>query len=132
MPNGALTYIQSSGIVQNEVGKKIAQGWAGNHAGRNNPDMQDHVGLGPLPQGKYRFGPWGDHETVPGYPKHLGPLISSLTQIEGETYGRSSFYMHGPGGADPSQSSMGCIEIFRPEREIIRSLDPEFLEVVRG
>ena len=86
--------------------------------------MQDHIALGPLPQGKYRIGPWGDHETIPGYPRHLGPMIASLTQIEGETFGRSGFYIHGPGGADPSQSSLGCVEVLRPARQLVHDLTP--------
>ena len=129
---GTMKYVQRTGVITDEGGHVVAIGWAGHDEGRNNPDMQDHMSLGPLPVGKYKFGPWGDHETVEDYPAHLGPMISSLIQVEGETFGRSGFFMHGPGGVNPLQSSRGCIEVYRPERNKIHTLDPEFLEVVSG
>jgi hypothetical protein len=119
-----LNYSQSSGLITQDDGSHVALGWAGNHEGRNNPAMQDSVGLGPLPQGVYKIGPWGDHETVPGYPVHLGPMIASLTQIEGESFGRDGFFIHGPGGKDHLQSSRGCVEVPRPARNLVCTLTP--------
>lgn len=123
-------YVQDSGAIYDETGSKIAFGWAGNHAGRNNPDMQTVPSVGPLPIGLYDVGPWGDAKSVPGYPAHLGPLVASLTQVEGQTFGRSGFYLHGPGGADPANCSHGCIVIPRAMREVVAAALPDQVRVV--
>lgn len=123
-------YIQDSGVILDEQKRKVTVGWAGHGAGRNNPAMQQVHDTGPLPQGLYKVGSWGDAESEPSYPAHLGPFIASITQIEGETFGRSGFYIHGPGGADPLQSSKGCIEIHRPGRLLVMQGAPDFMRVV--
>ena len=111
-----LSYNQVTGEFTNENSEVIAKGWAGHGVGKNAPEHQMDHELGPLPQGVYAIGPWGDWSTQ-NYPKHLGPLIASLTQVEGESYGRDGFFIHGPGGPDPLQSSKGCIEVYRIDRE---------------
>ena len=111
-----LTFSQSSGIITDDYGTYVAMGWAGNHAGKCNPKMQDIHNVGPLPAGLYKIGPWEEHHD------HLGPFVASLTQISGETYGRDSFYIHGP-DKDPKnfgQESKGCIVVPRPGRENIK------------
>ena len=120
-----LTYSQTRGSVTDESGALIAEGWSGHGAGKNNPDMQDAHNLGPLPQGLYRVGPWQTHP-------RLGPICAPLTQIEGETFGRSAFWIHGPSTA-PShygQESEGCIVVPRADRLAIQALGPGFVRVV--
>ena len=112
-----LNWSQSRGSMTTDDGRLIAVGFAGNHDGRNNPDMQSVHDVGPLPQGVYRVGAWGPHA-------ELGQLSAPLTQIAGETYGRSGFYIHGPGGADPSQCSKGCVVIEHSQRLVVASLAP--------
>lgn len=132
-----ITFSQSTGIITQEDGAVVVPAglaWAGHDVpggvqGRNNPKAQDVVGVGPLPQGLYRVGAWGDAQSVHGYPAHLGPHIASLTQIDGQTFGRSGFFIHGPGGADPRQSSKGCIEIEHDYRLNLQILDPSFIRV---
>jgi len=119
-----LNYDQVTGRITDENGELIATGWAGHGEGKNSPAHQMDHDLGPLPQGVYEIGPWGDWSTQP-YPKHLGPLIASLTQVEGETYGRSGFFIHGPGGADSLESSKGCIEVPRIQREHVAMVTRE-------
>ena len=132
-----LTYSQADGTLTNDEGNVIANGWAGHGQGKNNPFMENVHNIGPLPRGLYRVGPWGcgdptKPDYVKGYPKNLGPLIASLTQIEGETYGRSDFFIHGP-DRDPAhygQESRGCTVVPRPQREVVHNLAPDFIRVV--
>jgi len=121
-----LTYSQSTGLLIDPALGHVALGWAGNSAGKNDPTMEQVHCIGPLPKGLYRVGPWEAQH--PG----LGPLVAHLEQIEGESYGRDGFYIHGP-AVDPShygQESKGCIVIPRAGREKVWSLDPGFVRVV--
>lgn len=123
--NKVFTFIQSTGAILDETGHQIAIGWAGNGEGRNNPAMQSVHDVGPLPQGVYRVNPW---EETHG---HLGPMVAPLIQIEGETFGRSAFFIHGPSrGANYGQESKGCIVVPRPLRAKIKAGAPNFLKVV--
>lgn len=121
-----LTYSQSTGNLFNEAGDFVALGWAGNGDGKNNPEMEAVHNVGPLPKGKYVVGPW---EARHG---GLGPMVARLIQIEGETFGRDGFYIHGA-ALDPEkygQESKGCIVVPRAGREYVKKLNPEFVRVV--
>lgn len=100
----AATYSQQTGEIEGADGSLVAVGWAGNGEGKNNPKMQNVRGVGPLPQGVYVVGVWQDHP-------RLGRMVAPLTQIEGETYGRSEFFIHGPAkdAAHYGQESKGCV-----------------------
>lgn len=102
----AASYSQKSGKITAPDGRAIAAGWAGHGAGKNNPAMQDRVALGPLPQGIYVVGPWHDHP-------RLGRMVAELTQIEGETFGRSAFFIHGASRDAKrfGEESLGCIVV---------------------
>ena len=128
-----LNFSQSSGIITQDNGVVVTvRAFAGNNyrpdhnpdglKGRNNPLMQDVHFIGPLPQGLYRVGEWGDHPPV-------GQNSAPLTQIGGETYGRSAFFMHGPGGEDPENSSEGCIVIPHDDRLKVIALNPATITV---
>lgn len=107
-----------------ENGGQVAIGWAGNHEGKNNPDMQQVRCVGPLPQGTYKVEPW-----IERHP-HLGPFVAPLTQVAGETYGRGDFFIHGPSvGSNFGQESKGCIVIARSMRLHVMELAPDFIEV---
>lgn len=120
------TYSQHSGILTDDQGIQVAVGWAGNHDGKNNPDMQQVRCVGPLPRGVYKVESWIDVHP------HLGPDVAPLTQVSGETYGRGDFFIHGPSVASDryGQESKGCIVITRPMRQQVRALGPDFVEVV--
>jgi hypothetical protein len=54
-------------------------------------------------------------------------MVAHLEQIDGDTFGRSGFYFHGPAN-DPAkygQESHGCIVVPRAGREIVKSFAPE-------
>jgi len=83
-------------------------GSAGRGHGRNRPEFQHERATGPLPRGKYRM------RVVP-HPRFAAPAIA-LQQIEGETFGRSAFFIHG------GTESEGCILIQKRERDCIAGL----------
>lgn len=107
------------------------RGYAGgncgkNPEGKNNPDMQNVPRVGPLPQGKYRFGP-------PVAQSHLGPFaIPLLPDAANEMFGRSDFFVHGDTIGAPGCASEGCIIIPRAFRNILASSPDQELEVVSG
>ena len=107
----------TSSPVTKDDGTVVAHGWAGNHDGKLNHAMQEVHNVGPLPVGVYRIGRWQDTD-------HLGPMAAPLLQIEGETFGRSGFWIHGA-AKDPKkygQESKGCLVIEHEEREAVRDL----------
>lgn len=121
-----LTFQQSTGEIRDAEGAFIAKGWAGNHQGKNNPAMQAEHNIGPLPQGLYSVGAWEEQHA------HLGPWVAHLQQIEGETFGRDAFYIHGA-AVDPSrfgQESKGCIVIPRTGRMIVKAYAPDQIRVI--
>lgn len=113
-----LNYSQSSGAITKDDGTLVTHGWAGHGNGKNNPTMQDQHELGPLPRGVYAVGKW---EARHG---NLGPIVASLTQTSGNTFGRSAFYIHGPdtNPKEYGQESKGCIVIPRPGRLAVKAL----------
>jgi len=59
-------------------------------------------------------------------------MVAELVQVEGETFGRSEFFIHGPASAESGrqgQESRGCIVCFRMGRNRVKALDPEFIQV---
>ena len=108
----------------------LLRGYAGgncglNPEGKNCPDHQSVPKIGPLPQGKYKFG-----KPVPQ--SHLGPFaIPLIPDGNNEMFGRSSFYMHGdttPAG----NASEGCIIMPRNIRNEVAASPDNNLEVVSG
>jgi hypothetical protein len=88
-PLGLWTYSQSTGNIYDNNGNLVGNGYSGNGAGLNNPNMQSVPNTGPIPQGQYDIGP--GH-----YSPHTGPNTMNLTPMPGSnTYGRDLFRMHG-------------------------------------
>lgn len=80
------------------------QCYSGIGEGKNNPDMEMDVGVGPTPRGIYKFGPVYDD------PTGLGRLVMHLDPLPGtNTFGRSAFRIHGDSIEHPGQASHGCI-----------------------
>jgi hypothetical protein len=117
------TFSQSSGLFQSN-GVYIAQGWAGQGPGRNNPAMQGVHNIGPLPRGRYTIGPAYMHP-------RLGPVVMNLTPDPANNMlGRSAFRIHGAALKNTDLSSEGCIVLDRRIRERIRDGADRDLEVV--
>lgn len=129
-PNAFLRYSQSLGtmdLVDGETSLRVGTGWAGNHAGKNNPDMQSVPSTGPLPQGRYTLQPWE------AYHGHLGPLVSFLKpDPANEMFGRGDFFIHGPALSPASygQESKGCIVLAHDVRQKLADLGVTALEVI--
>jgi len=72
--------------------------------GRNNPDMQEVAGVGPIPRGA-----WAMVEMVENHPT-LGAYCIRLEPMPGtETFGRDHFWVHGESVTKrPHYSSHGC------------------------
>lgn len=113
------TYSQSLGLLHKDGGL-VASGWSGNGVGKNNPAKQGERCVGPLPQGLWIVGIWQDHP-------RLGRMVAPLTQIEGDTFGRSEFWIHGPAMAKDrwGNESLGCIVIPFAGRIRVRAALPE-------
>jgi hypothetical protein len=130
--SGNLNYSQTSGQITDDDGNLIATGFAGNDSrpivnpnrihGFNNPDAQNLHKIGPLPQGVYEVGSWGDHPP-------LGLFSATLTQISRESYGRDGFWIHGESSTDPLNSSEGCIVLGHSDRLAVMNLNPQTITV---
>lgn len=102
----------------------IAHGYAGNGAGKNNPDM-DHVSnTGPLPRGKYTIGP-------PYNSRHSPYTLRLKPDPKNVMHGRSGFLIHGDSIANPGTASRGCIILPRAIRQKIWESGDHDLQVVR-
>ena len=123
------TYEQRTGKLSHN-GEVVATGYAGGNEGRNpegknSPEHQSVPKVGPLPQGKYKFG-------TPVAQSHLGPFaIPLIPDPANEMFGRSDFYMHGD--TTPSgNASEGCIIMARAIRNAAAASPDNELEVVSG
>jgi hypothetical protein len=123
------TYQQTTGFILNPDGEHVFTGYSGaGHVaatGRNNPDMQDVVATGPIPQGTYSIGP-------PYFNPKTGPTTMNLDPLPGtNTFGRSAFRIHGNNATD--DASEGCI-IHSPagDRMSIWDSGDHVIQVVRG
>lgn len=77
-------------------------GYSGTDEGRNNPDMQNVIDIGPIPVGVYKIGPAYDEIGA------LGPCVMALEPLpDTETFGRSLFRIHGDNVQH--DASHGCI-----------------------
>ena len=96
-------YISRGLLVRAKDGLTIGTGlWSGHGPAKNDPKCCGQKGVGPLPPGLYHYG-----DAVEG--GHLGPYVMPLTQLSGQTFSRSGFYIHGAALQNPDMSSAGCI-----------------------
>jgi Protein of unknown function (DUF2778) len=108
------TYSQKTGQLDHD-GIFQGTGYSGKDQGRNDPAYEGVQGIGPLPTGIYSIGTAFDHP-------HLGPCVMALALIQGESFGRSGFFIHGNNAAN--DASHGCV-ILGPliRQEIAKSPD---------
>lgn len=98
-----ITFDRKSGRLTDNNGKLIATVWSGHGDAANDPSREREKGIGPLPAGLYKVG-------APRDGGHLGPFVMDLTMIEGDSFGRDLFRMHGDHANDNDHSaSDGCI-----------------------
>jgi hypothetical protein len=115
---------QSAGTLMNRRGELVGRGYAGHEWGRNNPEAQAAVGLGPVPRGRWKIGPPRLSETTGPYTLDLWPEPGT------DTCGRTAFRIHGDSLTHPGQASHGCIILPPSVREAIWTSGDHDLEVV--
>ena len=120
------TYNQKTGELRKD-GILAGVGYSGHENGKNNPELEAHPNLGPIPCGWW---------TVCGPPqvteKH-GPYVLRLIPDKGtETYGRSGFLMHGDSKEHPGTASEGCIVAPPNVRTRVWQSGDSRLQVVSG
>lgn len=117
------TYREHNGALLNPKGEQITKGYSGHELGKNNPDMADVVGVGPVPIGLWKI---GEPHTSP----NTGPYTMNLDPLPGtDTHGRSAFRIHGDSISNPGSASHGCVILIRTVRELIWNSGDHELEV---
>ena len=115
---GHVTRVQGQAVV-------VGTGYSGHGAGLNNPDMQDAVGVGPLPVGLYTIGAPLDP------PDHLGPLAMPLKpDPSNDMHGRGAFFIHGDNLEMNHTASDGCIILAHLLRQQIAASGDTQLKVI--
>lgn len=99
-----ITFNRTLGNLATNDGHVFATGiWSGHGEHANVIGDEQLGGLGPLPAGLYKVG-------KPRDGGHLGPFVMDLTQVEGDSFGRSLFRIHGAAAGDVNHaSSDGCV-----------------------
>jgi type VI secretion system (T6SS) effector TldE1-like protein len=125
------TYEQKTGHLDHN-GLRHTTGYSGHAEGKNNPALQDHPSLGPIPRGAYTL------QVIVGlasgspcdYEGKKAPVFRILPKPGTNTFGRSGFLIHGDSVSAPGTASLGCVIENHGEREaILESGDTDF-EVV--
>ncbi len=113
-------YSQKTGRLTHDGDPVVEQGYSGRAAGKNNPDMQDHIGLGPVPTGAYTI-------STPFQHGHAGACTMRLTpDRDTDTHRRTGFLIHADDPAHSGPISDGCIVVDRRVcQRIWRSLDQQ-------
>lgn len=124
------TYDQSSGELRNAKGEVVSRGYSGKDRGKNNPKLQDLVGLGPIPRGRWKM-------TAVYNSKNVGPFAIRLEAVDAtpgddrhDETGRGAFRIHGDSIRAPGTASRGCIILPRIVRERLWNSRDREIEVV--
>lgn len=120
------TFEQKTGDWIDPSGEPVCNGYAGRESGKNNPDMQNVKGIGPLPCGLYTAGEPHDDAVVGKYALRLTPAPTN------EMFGRNSFFMHGDSTEHPGLASHGCIVLRRAVRETFWASGDHTIQVIHG
>ena len=117
-------YKQQSGDLYHNSSYEGA-GYSGHSEGVNDPDMQSVTCIGPIPEGQWIIGP---AQTRPP----LGPIVFALSPCTGtDTFGRSSFFIHGDNSLMNDTGSEGCIVMGRAIRQAIADSGDTSLQVIK-
>lgn len=106
-----IVYVQDTGeiaFINGDFECPFGSGFAGTGEGRND-SAQEHVrNIGPIPRGDY-------YMEVVVHPRFHAPAIKLTPEPETQTFGRSSFYIHG------GTKSEGCIILSKNERLFVEA-----------
>lgn len=116
------TYRQTTGELLRD-GAPVGVGYSGHAEGLNNPELQEAVGVGPIPRGLWAIG-------APYHSRRVGPFALPLSpHTETLTYGRSAFLIHGDNRRGDRSASNGCIILPLHLRSLIHVSGDTALEV---
>lgn len=116
-------YSQETGRLWRPDGTLMYTGYSGYGEGKNNPEMQGVVNVGPIPRGVYAIGEAYDSGRV-------GPKAIPLNPVGHDALKRTDFRVHGDSIKNPGKASQGCVIMPRNVRkEIINSKDKNFLVI---
>jgi hypothetical protein len=108
-------------------GKFIGVGYSGIGAGLNNSSEEKDQDIGPIPCGLWFISEFFNDLSAGG----KGPVVAHLTPAFGtDTFGRSSFMIHGDNKAMNHTASHGCMIFGRFYRDLIMASSDQELEVV--
>lgn len=113
-------YEQSTG----RLWRLVATGYSGKEEAKNQPDLEDVKGRGPIPRGR-----WAITEKFDS--PRRGPFCLRLEPVGHSAHGRSSFLIHGDSIKEPGTASEGCIILSRATRIRIWESEDREIEVVR-
>lgn len=123
----AWLFEQTTGWMISQTGARLAQGYSGAGAGKNNPAYENVEDVGVIPAGTYTINAPIDSPTHGPYAM---PLVPSPAN---EMFGRSEFLIHGDSLEHPGAASEGCIILPRFARERIwESLDHQLVVVFKA
>jgi hypothetical protein len=123
MPITCWKYLQSTGELVFD-GKVVCTGYSGFGAAKNDPRAEQIRNNGPIPRGRYLMSERFDSD------EH-GPICFRLTPASGtETFGRSSFMIHGDSVRKPGAASHGCVVVNRTARLLIDKSKVRELDVI--
>lgn len=114
---------QSAGELTRD-GKFVARGYSGGGIGKNNPDLEAKVAVGPIPAGRWKIG------GPPYNSANVGPYTLHLWPVGHNAKGRSAFKVHGDSAKRPGTASKGCIILPRNVRELMWNSGDRDLTVV--
>jgi hypothetical protein len=117
------TYNSANGNLSRD-GSLVGTGYSGNHAGLNNPAMDNVHDVGPIPKGSWIIGKFFDD------PGGKGPIVAHLSpNADTTTFGRSGFMIHGDNREGNHTASEGCIILPHDVRAAIEASGDYELEV---
>jgi hypothetical protein len=120
------TYVQKNGRLLDAKRRLISIGYSGHAEGKNNPALQSHANLGPIPCGTYTI-------TAPFDSPDHGPYCLRLAaDASNQMFARAGFLMHGDSVVHPGMASLGCIIQLHAIRMRVWESDDHRLNVVSG
>ena len=131
LPSKYWKYCIEEGSLFDPEGRKIAIGYSGHDAGRNNPELQASVEFGPIPEG------WWIIDASEQGQSFMGELAFAISPTFGtSTYGRNQFYIHGDDSEDvmyhPQVKSHSCLFLHIRARSRIARSEVKDLLVVKN
>lgn len=103
-----MIYEQSTGCWKSGDGRILAYCYSGAGAGKNNPQMESVLYMGPVPIGWYTL--QEPEYTKPGETSPHGPYVIPLKpDPENVMFYRGGFLVHGDNVHFPGTASKGCV-----------------------